>query len=188
MYWLLFARQLIRQSIICESADALKVNHFDMTRKLKVYLLEAEVGAESCLCKELRFRSRSSWSGGKMKSVREPVLLWPPDLGGMTSESLPGPPKVMCPWEKTLRCCRCWFCTAATFVFAVEVEAAAEVAAEVVDKLTVLVTAALAGLLTLLCSCPPRKLRTLPPALALRTWPRRTGGRIADGNRWNPAV
>lgn len=78
-----------------------------------------------------------------------------------------------------------------TFVFAViVVEAAeAEVAApEVVDKLAVLVTAALAGLLTLLCSCPPRKLRTLPPALALRTWPRRTGGRIADGNRWNPAA
>ena len=30
-------------------------------------------------------------------------------------------------------------------------------------------------------------LRTFPPALALRTWPRRTGGRMADGNRWNPA-
>ena len=75
-----------------------------------------------------------------------------------------------------------------TFVLVVVfvvVEAAA--AAVVVDKLAVLVTAALAGLLTLVCSCPPRKLRTLPPALALRTWPRRTGGRIADGNRWNPA-
>lgn len=28
-FWPLFARQLIRQSIICESADALKINHFD---------------------------------------------------------------------------------------------------------------------------------------------------------------
>ena len=74
-----------------------------------------------------------------------------------------------------------------TFVLVV-VFVVVEAAAVVVDKLAVLVTAALAGLLTLVCSCPPRKLRTLPPALALRTWPRRTGGRIADGNRWNPAV
>ena len=34
---------------------------------------------------------------------------------------------------------------------------------------------------------PLMLLRTLPPALALRIWPRRTGGRIADGNRWYPA-
>ena len=33
----------------------------------------------------------------------------------------------------------------------------------------------------------PLEVRTLPPALALRIWPRRTGGRIAEGKRWNPA-
>ena len=34
----------------------------------------------------------------------------------------------------------------------------------------------------------PLELRTaLPPALALRIWPRRTGGRMAEGKRWNPA-
>jgi hypothetical protein len=45
---------------------------------------------EFCLCNEFRFRSRSSWSGGRIKSVLEVVLLWPPPLlGGIVSAVSP---------------------------------------------------------------------------------------------------
>ena len=57
-------------------------------------------------CSEFRFRSFSACSGGRMKSVLEAVLLWPPLLGGMVFSSLGGTswsPNVICPWENTLK-------------------------------------------------------------------------------------